>query len=158
MVPAATPTGGEALALLDNLPALWAALTADEQKTLYRLIFSAIEVADQAIVAIEARGPFRELLDGALARLDGASAGWTTRSAADRRRPVTGCSLRAGCAGTAFSLPLRQNHPVGILLATGYNDRKALSSVNGPIPFPSERRVSYHARGFLYPRLDRRAA
>jgi hypothetical protein len=35
LVPAATPTGGEALALLDNLPALWAALTADEQKTLY---------------------------------------------------------------------------------------------------------------------------
>jgi hypothetical protein len=72
LVPAATPTGGEALALLDNLPALWIALTADEQKTLYRLIFSAIEVGDQAIVAVEARGPFRELLDGALARLDGA--------------------------------------------------------------------------------------
>lgn len=70
--PAATPIGGEAAALLDNLPALWAALTCDEQKTLYRLIFSAIEVADQAIVALEARGPFRELLDGALARLDGA--------------------------------------------------------------------------------------
>jgi hypothetical protein len=51
---------------------LWVALTADEQKTLYRLIFSAIEVCDQAIVAIEARGPFRELLDGAMARLDGA--------------------------------------------------------------------------------------
>lgn len=70
--PAATPIGGEAAALLDNLPALWAALTCDEQKTLYRLIFSAIEVAGQAIVAIEARGPFRELLDGALARFDGA--------------------------------------------------------------------------------------
>ena len=72
LAPAATPTGGEALALLDNLPALWVALTADEQKTLYRLIFSAIEVCDQAIVAIEARGPFRELLAGTLARLDGA--------------------------------------------------------------------------------------
>ncbi len=72
LAPAATPTGGEAAALLDNLPALWAALTCDEQKTLYRLIFSAIEVCDQAIVAIEARGPFRELLDSALARLDGA--------------------------------------------------------------------------------------
>lgn len=70
--PAAMPIGGEAAALLDNLPALWAALTCDEQKTLYRLIFSAIEVCDQAIVAIEARGPFRELLDGALARFDGA--------------------------------------------------------------------------------------
>ncbi len=72
LAPAATPTGGEAAALLDNLPALWAALTCDEQKTLYRLIFSAIEVCDQAIVAIEARGPFRELLDGASARWDGA--------------------------------------------------------------------------------------
>ncbi len=57
------------MALLDNLPALWAALTADEQKTLYRLIFSAIEVCDQAIVAVEARGPFRGLLDGAVTRL-----------------------------------------------------------------------------------------
>jgi site-specific DNA recombinase len=73
LAPAATPTGGEALALLDNLPALWAALTAEEQKTLYRLIFSAIEVADQAIVAVEARGPFRELLAGGLAGLAGAS-------------------------------------------------------------------------------------
>ena len=72
LAPAATPTGGEAVALLDNLPALWAALTADEQKTLYRLMFSTIEVCDQAIVAVEARGPFRELLAGALARLDGA--------------------------------------------------------------------------------------
>lgn len=70
--PAATPIGGEAAALLDNLPALWVALTCDEQKTLYRLIFSAIEVADHAIVALEARGPFRELLDGALERFDGA--------------------------------------------------------------------------------------
>ncbi len=78
--PAATPIGGEAAALLDNLPALWAALTCDEQKTLYRLIFSAVEVADQAIVALEARGPFRELLDGALARLDGAF-GRLTRAA-----------------------------------------------------------------------------
>lgn len=73
LAPAATPTGGEAAALLDNLPALWAALTCDEQKTLYRLIFSAIEVCDQTIVTIEARGPFRELLDGALGRLGGAA-------------------------------------------------------------------------------------
>jgi hypothetical protein len=73
LAPAATPTGGEALALLDNLPALWVALTADEQKTLYRLIFSAIEVRDQAIVAIEARGPFHELLEGALGWLTGAA-------------------------------------------------------------------------------------
>ncbi len=61
LVPAATPTGGEALALLDNLPALWVALTADKQKTLYRLIFSAIEVCDQAIVAIDARGLFWQI-------------------------------------------------------------------------------------------------
>ncbi len=53
LAPAATPTGGETLALLDNLPALWAALTADQQKTLYHLIFSAIVVGDQAIVAVE---------------------------------------------------------------------------------------------------------
>ena len=83
LTPAATPTGGEALALLDNLPALWAALTADEQKTLYRLMFSTIEVCDQAIVAVEARGPFRELLAGALARLDGALG-----RLADAARPV----------------------------------------------------------------------
>jgi len=62
LTPAAMPTGGEAVALLENLPALWVALTADEQKTLYRLIFSAIEVCGQAIVAIETRGPAR--LDG----------------------------------------------------------------------------------------------
>jgi hypothetical protein len=55
LTPAATPAGGEAVALLDNLPSLWVALTADEQKTLYRLIFSAIEVRDRAIVAAEAR-------------------------------------------------------------------------------------------------------
>ena len=34
---------------------MWVALTADEQKTLYRLIFSAIEVCDQAIVAIDVK-------------------------------------------------------------------------------------------------------
>ena len=60
-------------ALLANLPELCAALTADEQKTLYRLIFSGIEVRDQAIVAVEARGPFRELLDGPLGRWVGAA-------------------------------------------------------------------------------------
>jgi DNA invertase Pin-like site-specific DNA recombinase len=70
LVPASTPAGGEALALLDDLPALWSALTAEEQKTLYRLIFSAIEVSGQRIVAVEARGPFRPLLAEAMARLE----------------------------------------------------------------------------------------
>jgi len=70
LIPARTSVGEEAAVLLDNLPALWEALTAEEQKTLYRLIFSAIYVQDETIVEIEPRGPFRSLLAEAAARAE----------------------------------------------------------------------------------------
>ena len=67
LTPATTALGQEVIALLDDLPSLWEALTEEELKSLYRLMFSAIYVQDQAIVEIEPRGAFRDLLGAAAA-------------------------------------------------------------------------------------------
>ncbi len=61
-----TTMGTEAKDLLSNLPALWAALTDEELKTLYRCMFSSIYVKDDEIAAIDPHKPFREMLAGAM--------------------------------------------------------------------------------------------
>ncbi len=62
LAPDSTAVGIEAQGLLDDLSILWDALTDEEQKTLYRCVFGAIYVQGDEIVAIDARGAFREML------------------------------------------------------------------------------------------------
>ncbi len=69
LAPESTSVGGEAQALLEDLPALWTALSDEELKTLYGIIFDAIYVRDEHITAIHLRGPFRGLLEEATGRL-----------------------------------------------------------------------------------------
>ncbi|RLC70570.1 MAG: hypothetical protein DRI81_18905, partial [Chloroflexi bacterium] len=69
--PDATPAGQDALALLDNLPALWEALTDEEQNNLYRILLNGVYVRGKAIAEIEPQRPFQTLLEEAARRLVG---------------------------------------------------------------------------------------
>jgi len=69
--PDATPAGQDALALLDNLPALWEALTDEEQNNLYRVLLNGVYVRGKEIAEIEPQRPFQALLEEAARRLVG---------------------------------------------------------------------------------------
>jgi site-specific DNA recombinase len=64
--PTNTPSGREALAILDDLPTLWEALTDEEKNTLYRVIFDGVYVRELSIERIEVHSPFRALLNQAV--------------------------------------------------------------------------------------------
>ncbi len=67
--PTSVPAGHEGLALLDDLPSLWEALTGPEQNILYRGLLDGVYVRGQEVVRIEPRPVFRSLFDEAAARL-----------------------------------------------------------------------------------------
>jgi DNA invertase Pin-like site-specific DNA recombinase len=67
--PSGTAAGGEAAQLLENLPALWEALTDAEQNNLYRILLNGVYMRGQAIAAIEPQRPFLPLLEEAAQRL-----------------------------------------------------------------------------------------
>lgn len=69
--PSATPAGRDALALLDDLPALWEALTDEEQNNLYRVLLNGVFARGKAIAEVETRRPFQSLLEDAARRLVG---------------------------------------------------------------------------------------
>jgi DNA invertase Pin-like site-specific DNA recombinase len=70
LAPTNTPTGQEATAILDDLPALWEVLSDEEKNGLYRTLLSGIYVRGKVLDRIEPRQPFRELLTQSAARLD----------------------------------------------------------------------------------------
>lgn len=63
--PSGTYTGQEAIALLENLPALFESLTDEEQNNIYRILLNAIYVDGKAIAEIEPQRPFQDLLQDA---------------------------------------------------------------------------------------------
>jgi len=69
--PGETPAGQDAIALLDNLPALWEALTDEEQNNLYRVLLNGVYVQGKTIAEIEPQHPFQALLKDAADRLVG---------------------------------------------------------------------------------------
>jgi len=97
--PAATPTGGEALVLLDNLPALWVALAAAFRKQAGANLLivgqneeAAFGLFSAALLALAAQAPVGDaaaitLLD--FSQADEANADFYTRLAARLPRPIT---------------------------------------------------------------------
>jgi len=69
--PGETPAGQNAIALLDNLPALWEALTDEEQNNLYRILLNGVYVQGKAIAEVEPQRPFLTFLKVAADRLAG---------------------------------------------------------------------------------------
>jgi site-specific DNA recombinase len=70
LAPVSTPAGQEAIAILDDLPALWEALSDEEMNGLYRTLLSGVYVRGKALDRIEPRRPFREVLAHAAVCLD----------------------------------------------------------------------------------------
>ena len=70
--PSGTFTGAEATQLLEHLPALWEALTDEEQNSLNRILLNGVYVRGKQIVEIEPQRPFLALLREAAERLEDA--------------------------------------------------------------------------------------
>lgn len=71
LAPENTPAGHEAMALLDDLPLFWEALTDEEKNILYRLILDGVHVRGKEIEKIELRPPFDKLMAGSLGEQTG---------------------------------------------------------------------------------------